>query len=440
MHEALNLVASPYGILAVAIFVLAYGFVIAEEFLHMYKSVPVLLASGILWCLVGFAVLGTPHLEEAREHFNHNFLDYTQILMFLMVAMCYINVLEERNVFSALRYKLVSSGWTLRKLFWLTGVLAFFISPVADNLTTALLMGAVVVSVGRGNVTFIAPACVNVVVAANAGGAFSPFGDITTLMVWQAGKVTFFEFFDLFVPSVIVWLIPALIMSFAIPNTKAAMDEGEQAVSMKPGAWTVMGLFLLTIATAVLGHNLFHYPPVFGMLFGLAYLKLFGHFLKIRATDDNPFDIMRHVQRLEWDTLLFFGGIILSVGALGFMGYLTILSEVAYGQWGNMSHDLSITLANSGVGVLSAIVDNIPIMFAVLQMEPAMSHGQWLLVTLTAGVGGSLLSVGSAAGVALMGTAKKHYTFFSHLKWSWAILLGYIAGIIVHRLLNAPLF
>jgi Na+/H+ antiporter NhaD/arsenite permease-like protein len=135
------------------------------------------------------------------------------------------------------------------------------------------------------------------------------------------------------------------------------------------------------------------------------------------------------MERAEWDTLMFFYGVILCVGGLGALGYLALVSESLY-------VGLGATWANVIVGVLSAIVDNIPVMFAVLTMLPEMSHEQWLLVTLTAGVGGSLLSVGSAAGVALMGQARGVYTFFAHLKWSWAIALGYAASIYAHILIN----
>jgi len=428
-----DLLSSWVGVSALSIFIVAYLFVMVEEYTKFRKSKPVLLAAGLLWLFVAIGVQGTPAAAEVHEHFRHTFLEYAEILLFLMVAMSYINVLEERRVFAALRSYLVRSGWSYRKLFWLTGTLAFFISPVADNLTTALLMGAVVVAVGGAYSKFIALSCINVVVAANAGGAFSPFGDITTLMVWQKGVVKFSEFFALFVPSLVVWFVPALIMSRFVSTEPTTAGEGEAAVSMKLGAKRMMLLFLLTIVTAVLGHNFLHMPPVYGMLFGLGYMKVFGYYLKIRSTEDGPFDVMHHVQRIEWDTLLFFYGIIMCVGALGYIGYLAELSQFAYGE-------LDHTVANVGVGILSAIIDNIPIMFAVLSMNPEMSHGQWLLVTLTAGVGGSLLSIGSAAGVALMGAAHGHYTFFSHLRWTPVIALGYGLGIWVHLVLNAHLF
>ena len=159
-----------------------------------------------------------------------------------------------------------------------------------------------------------------------------------------------------------------------------------------------------------------------GMMFGLGLLGLYSFYLQIThdsSVEDEKFDFFRKVSRAEWDTLLFFFGVILSVGGLGFIGYLTVVSEFLY-------IGLGPTMANSIVGVLSAIVDNIPVMFAVITMRPEMSIDQWLLVTLTTGVGGSLLSIGSAAGVALMGQARGYYTFFGHLKWTPVIFLSLI--------------
>jgi Na+/H+ antiporter NhaD/arsenite permease-like protein len=327
------------------------------------------------------------------------------------------------------------------------------LSPVADNLTTALLMSTVVMSVGGTNVAFVTVACINIVVAANAGGAFSPFGDITTLMVWQkGGLVEFFQFFLLVIPSLINWLIPAAIMSLTVANEIPVVET--QKAELKHGAWFVIGLFILTIIMAVCAHSFLHLPPVIGMMTGLGFLKLFGYYLKAKSRrlhdpgagalgvenygengNDKPghFDIFKKLARAEWDTLMFFYGVILCVGGLGTLGYLGLIS-------GFMYVDLGATKANILVGFLSAIIDNIPVMFAVLSMLPDMDTGQWLLVTLTAGVGGSMLSVGSAAGVAVMGQARGIYTFFSHLKWSWAILIGYAASIWVHFLVNGHLF
>jgi NhaD family Na+/H+ antiporter len=421
----------------------------AEEYTHLRKSKPVLFAAGIIWILIAYvyAQHDMPHAAEIA--IRHNILEYAELFFFLLVAMTYINALEERLVFQALRTKLISAGLSFRQLFWITGALAFLISPVADNLTTALLMCAVVMALGKGKPKFVALSCINIVVGANAGGAFSPFGDITTLMVWQKGIVSFSEFFSLFLPALTNWLVPAFIMAFAIEKDRPAGDG--TSVNMKRGGFIVMLLFLMTIATAVSFHNFLHLPPMTGMMMGLSYLKVYGYYLKKTHNktakgvvydsdkadellgDPVSFDIFKSVARAEWDTLFFFYGVILCVGGLGFIGYLGMVSHVMYGSWG-------ATSANVTVGLLSAIVDNIPVMFAVLTMHPEMSQGQWLLVTLTAGVGGSLLSIGSAAGVALMGQARGHYTFGIHLKWTPVIALGYAASILVHFLVNADKF
>ncbi len=443
--EIADLTRTGMGIFALILFVAAYAIVIMEEKLHLRKSKPVMVAAGIIWILVAlsYQALGKPN--HAHAAILGNLTEYAELFLFLLAAMTYINALEERNVFSSLRSWMVNKGFTLRTVFWMTGLLAFVISPVADNLTTALLMGAVAMAVGGTNKKFVIVACINIVVAANAGGAFSPFGDITTLMVWQKGKVEFFEFFAIFIPSVINWIIPAVCMSFTVSKEKPEVSDTE--VSMKLGARRIMILFLLTIVTAVSFHNFLHLPPAVGMMLGLGYLSFFAYWLKKAEyrllSGDNPldvtghqhatFDLFRKIAKAEWDTLLFFYGVILCVGGLGQFGYLAVTSNFMYNGLGH-------TTANVLVGILSAIIDNIPVMFAVLTMDPQMSHGQWLLVTLTAGVGGSLLSIGSAAGVALMGSARGVYTFGAHLKWSWAIALGYAASIAAHLLLNGKYF
>ena len=446
-HEPVDLTSSGLGFFAIVMFVFAYLLVMAEEFIHLRKSKPVMIAAGIIWGSIGYYYMQHGMPELAEHAVRHNLLEYAELMLFLLVAMTYVNSMEERRVFDALRSWLVNKGFGFRQLFWLTGILSFFISPVADNLTTALLMCAVVLAVGGTNTRFVSLSCINIVIAANAGGAFSPFGDITTLMVWQKGMVEFWTFFALFIPSVVNFVLPGIFMHFAIPNEKPTANS--DSVSMLRGAKRMMFLFLCTIATAVSFHNFLGLPPVIGMLTGMGYLQLLGFYLKKthykclnREPDIKeeghissavPFDIFSKVAQAEWDTLFFFYGVVLCVGGLGFLGYLSLASELMYSEWG-------ATNANITVGVLSAIVDNIPVMFAVLSMNPDMSTGQWLLVTLTAGVGGSLLSIGSAAGVALMGQAKGQYTFFSHLKWTPVIALGYAGSIAVHMWINGQYF
>ncbi|MEP6890545.1 MAG: sodium:proton antiporter NhaD [Nitrospirota bacterium] len=442
------------GYTALAVFLAAYVLVIVEENIDLRKSKPVMVAAGVIWILTAIAYASQHQSHAVAELLRHNLLEYAELLLFLLSAMTFINTMVERNIFTALQTRLVSFGLTFRAVFWLTGMLAFLISPVADNLTTALVMGAVVMAMGAGNRRFISRACINVVIAANAGGAFSPFGDITTLMVWQKGVVHFGDFFALFLPSLTNWLVPAALISITIPNEKPSART--EHVRVKYGGYLIVILFLVTIAGTVLMHHYLEMPPFLGMMTGLGVLKSYGYFLRRKelatwtetsALDGEndvsrrkllkpavkPFDVFISMKRVEWDTLMFFYGIMLCVGGLGALGYLASLSNLLYGTMG-------ATTANILVGVMSAVIDNIPVMFAVLSMSPDMSVGQWLLVTLTTGVGGSLLSIGSAAGVALMGQARGIYTFSAHLKWIWAIALGYAASIAVHLMMNSELF
>ena len=487
---ALDLTRHWAGYLGLFVFAVTYLTIMAEERLHIRKSQPVIMAAGVIWALIGLAYLRAGDTATAAEALRHSIAEYGELFLFILVAMTFVNTMEERQVFDALRAWLVRKRLSLRQVFWVTGVMSFFMSSQLDNLTTALVMGTVAVTVGRGHPRFVVLACINVVVSANAGGAWSAFGDITTLMVWQAGRAEFFDFYRLIVPSLVNWLIPAVCMSFAVPDGTPA--AGDEEVEMRRGALGVVGIFAVTIALAVSAYNLLRLPPVIGMTTGLGLLKFYGFYLHwteppraapshaagpaARAAAPEPaavggsmvaepfleprelvlagstdlpdrprdgggpldgfdpprrdaFDVYEVLRRSEWDTLMFFYGIILCVGGLAQIGYLAQLSAALYGGFGAVP-------ANVAIGVISAVIDNIPVMFAVLTMNPPMSLSEWLLVTLTAGVGGSLLSIGSAAGVALMGQARGIYTFGAHLRWTWAIALGYAASIWVHLLIN----
>ena len=438
--STLNLTDHWIGFVALFVFVAAYALVIVEEFTHLRKSKPVMLGAGIIWAIIAYQYSSSAMPQAAEEAVREFLVEFAELFLFLLAAMTYVNAMSERRIFDALRSWLVSRGYGYRQLFWVTGTISFFLSPFIDNLTTSLVMCAVVLAVGKDSPRFVSIGCVNIVVAANAGGAFSPFGDITTLMVWQRGFVEFQSFFALFIPSAVNYLVPATIMTWAIPGDRPNIVDN--SVAMKRGAKTIVFLFACTIATAVSFRSLLHLPPFLGMVTGLAYLKFFGYYLRrthvpVRSDtgdygelgDVRAFDSYREVARAEWDTLLFFFGVIMCVGGLSFIGYMELVAIYAYGELGP-------TVANILVGIISAVVDNIPVMVAVLQMNPDMDLLQWLLVTLTAGVGGSLLSVGSAAGVALMGQARGIYTFFSHLKWTPVIAVGYAFSIWVHLLVN----
>ncbi|MGE0713108.1 MAG: sodium:proton antiporter NhaD [Planctomycetota bacterium] len=431
----------PVGIILVAMFLVGYGLVMLETRIHVLKCLPTLLTGGLMWLVIAVVNRGDEKVEHA---FRHTLTEYAELLLFLLVAVTYVVVVRERGVFDALRAWLVKRGFSYKALFWITGWLAFWISPVADNMTTALILCSVVMAAAGGKSEFIVLCCINIVNAANAGGAFSPFGDITTLMAWQAKKVEFLQFFWLLPASLVMFLLPAALMSRFVPEGKPAAAESDEPAVLKRGARRVVALFGATICTAVLFHLLLHMPPMAGMMLGLGFLGIFAYYLQVSSKPDEDVDLFDMLVQaaFEADTFLFFYGVIMMVGALGFVGYLAMLSNGLYGS-------LGFSWANIAMGAISAIVDNIPIMFSVLGMNPAgMGLDEWLLVTLTCGVGGSMLSIGSAAGVALMGFAvrkddkgevqEKYYTFGSHLRWAPVLAIAYAVSIAVHLFAVVP--
>ena len=420
-HEAINLATTWVGWLSLAVFVIAYYFIATEEKYEVNKAKPALFAGTFMFMLIGiyYTINGMdPH--DLHNELEALILEIAEIFFFLLVAMTYIETLIERGIFDLMKFKLVSKGYTYKKLFWLTGLLAFFISPVADNLTTALILSTVLFTIDKKNLSFLVPGAINIVVAANAGGAWSPFGDITTLMAWTAGKGEFIDFLYLFPASVLGWGITAFLLSKSVPDGQPPFDAStEEKPVVQDGGMGVVYLGIATIVTAVLGHQFFHFPAMWGMMFGMAVLKLYS--VQLTKSGAHSFNIYVNMQKVENDTLLFFFGILSAVGALHFLGFLHYIHDL-YGMVGS-------TAANVGVGFLSAIVDNVPVMSAILKSSPTMGIDQWLLVTMTAGVGGSLISFGSAAGVGVMGRLHGIYTFGSHMKHAWTILVGYIVSI-----------
>ena len=423
MEETLNLAWTWVGIAALAVFVIAYYFIATEEKYEINKAKPALFAGTFMFMLIGiYYALNGMNVDPLHHEMKVLILEIAEIFFFLLVAMTFIETMIERNVFDVLKYKLVSKGYTYKKLFWLTGLLAFFISPVADNLTTALILSTVLFTIDKENKAFLVPGAINIVVSANAGGAWSPFGDITTLMAWTAGKGEFVDFLSLFPASIVGWVITAWLLSKVVPEGKPPFSEQtDKPEALKPGAKVIIWLGVFTIATAVLGHQFFHFPAMWGMMFGLSVLKLYSYSLK--HTEGESFDIFVNMQKVENDTLLFFFGILAAVGALHFLGFLHYI-VVLYDAIGP-------TAGNIGIGFISAIVDNVPVMSAVLKANPEMGLDQWLLVTLAAGIGGSMISFGSAAGVGVMGRLRGIYTFGSHMKYAWMIVVGYLVSMAI---------
>ncbi|WP_310440860.1 sodium:proton antiporter NhaD [Sulfurimonas sp.] len=420
-----NLTMTWIGFASLAIFMAAYYFVATEEKYHIDKAKPALFAGTFMFILVAFyyAINGMD-MNLVHTQVEHMILEIAEIFFFLFVAMTYIESMIHMGVFDRLKYNLVSKGYSYKKLFWLTGFLAFFISPIADNLTTALILSTVLITIERKNKEFLVPGAINIVVAANAGGAWSPFGDITTLMAWASGKGEFVDFLFLLPASIGGYVITAYLLSMFVPKEVPHFDaSSETKPEMMKGAEVVIGLGAFTVFAAVISHQVLHLPAMWGMLFGLSLLKLYAY--RLKKVHNSEFNVFHSIAKIENNTLLFFFGILAAVGALYFVGWLGVAAIV---------YDPSVlgpTWANIGVGFLSAIVDNVPVMSAILKANPDMGVDQWMLVTLTAGVGGSLISFGSAAGVGVMGKLPGIYTFGSHMKYAWTIFIGYAASVAI---------
>ncbi len=429
MHD-LNLATTWVGLVSLAFFIIGYYFIATEDKYRINKAKPALLAGTGIFMLIGlyFAIYGLDSkiLEKEVEHL---IVEISGIFFFLFVAMTYIEAMIDRGVFTTLRYNLVSKGYSYKKLFWVTGFLAFFISPVADNLTTALILSTVLITIDRDSKEFLVPSAINIVVAANAGGAWSPFGDITTLMVWVDGRASFTEFLFLFPSAFLGWGLTAFLLSRFIPKGTPPFNVNEEPATIEKGGKVIIGLFALTIILAIISHQVLDLPAMWGMMFGLAILKLYVYGLNESSSSSTRVNVFAWIAKVENDTLLFFFGILAAVGGLHFLGFLEYFTAL-YNQFG-------ATAVNIGVGFLSAVVDNVPVMSAVLKADPNMGSNpisiqeQWMLVTMTAGVGGSLISFGSAAGVGVMGKLHGIYTFTSHMKYAWTVLLGYILSVLI---------
>lgn len=418
-------------------FFISYILVILEEFIEIKKSKATIIASGIIWILVALIAIDENKQYILNELIKHNLLEYAELFLFLFVTMIYINTIKERKTFELLKYFFLKKNYSLKQIYWITGLSSFILSPIADNLTTALIMSSILISI-ENDKKFINLGCINIVIAANAGGVFSPFGDITTLMIWQKNIIEIKLFLKLLIPSIISFIIPSLIISLKIENKQPNKNFENKKPKLKFAGKTIIILFLITILISIILQNYLKIPAVIGMMTGLGFLQIIELISRNKA---EKLYISEQIKKIEWETLLFFYGIILCIGGIAAIGYLNDLSNYIYTELGkNLLQEYKQIPGNIIIGLLSAIVDNIPIMFSVLTMNPVMNDGEWLLVTLTTGIGGSILSIGSAAGIALMGQTNGMYTFFSHLKWSWAILIGYFLSIFAHIYLNNDLF
>jgi len=445
------------GYFAIAITVLAYAVAMTEDMHQLSKAKPMVLGSALIW----FAIFVYYSVEYGTAKniatvFQSNLTSYAELFLFITVSMTFLNSMTERGIFDALRIVLVNRKYSYRKLFWITGALAFLLSTVVSSLTVGLLMGYIILEIGKGQPKFVGLAGLNAVVAANAGGTMSPLGGISTFFVWQQNMLHFTEFFALTIPCIVNFLVPAAIMHFSVANICPTFPK--EKIVLKRGSKRVIFIFILTVAVTVLSNVFLDMPSIAGMMFGLAMLQFFSYYLiksegkfakvnhflteyhkKTYMDSQRGFDVFKCIAGVDWDTLLFFYGAMMIVGALNFLGYLDAMANFLFTE-------ISPTLANILIGLASSSIDNGTLMFAVLNMRPPFPVGQWLLLTLTLGVGGSLLAIGSAPGLHVLGLMKGNmkegegYTFTLHLRWMPAILLGFFASIATLFLINGGHF
>lgn len=420
--ESLNLCSTWAGIFCLVIFVAGYFVIALEHNFSINKAKPALFIGTLMFIVIA-AYLKISGID------NHQLIvalektvdEVSNIFFFLFVAMIFIQTLIERNVFEVIKAKIIQKKLSYKQIFWLTGAMAFFLSPLADSLTSALILATVIVTIEQHNKKFLILSAINITVAANAGGVFFPFGNITTLMAWTAGKGNVADFVSMLPASLTNWLMTATLLYLYLPKGSPEKNETIQAVDIKikKGGIKIIFLGVITIAGSVFLNSTVHLPVVWGMLFGLSLLQLYTYSLKMKRKEFVC--VFSSIAKIEHDTLIFFIGILSAVSALHFIGYLNQAVEVY-----NIFHP---TYVNVGVGFLSAIIDNVPVMSAVLKANPEMPMQQWMLLTLTVGVGGSLISFGSAAGVGVMGKMRGIYTFSGHLRYAWTVLVGYLSSI-----------
>ena len=415
--------------LFIAVFVLTYAAITLEHQLKLNKSAPALLGAGVLWSLYAL------HLGDNQaltQHLNESLVGTAQIIFFLMGAMTIVEVIDAHNGFDVITQRIQTKR--LSTLMWLVGTVSFFLSAVLDNLTTAIVMVSLMKKLlhEREDRLFFAGI---IVIAANAGGAWSPIGDVTTTMLWIGGQVTALGIMKtLFLPSVVAAVIPLAITAWLLRGQAVNAPAQRTGSTSKSAAFEGNLMFTLGLGILVLVpvfKTVTGLPPFMGILLGLGVLWLVGDLLhKSKVEEDKAHLTLAHaMSRIDLSSLTFFIGILLSVAVLE---HTHILSDLA--QWLN-EHVGRLDLIVLLIGFASAVVDNVPLVAASMGMYSMTDYPPdsfiWEFIAFCAGTGGSMLIIGSAAGVAAMGLEK--INFFWYVKHiSGLALAGYLAGALVY--------
>lgn len=414
----------------VTVFVIAYAAIALEHPLNVNKSASALLGAGLLWTI--YAVM-TGDVALVEEQLGHSLVDIAQIVFFLMGAMTIVEVIDSHDGFEVVTSRIRTTR--LPSLMWFIGIVTFFLSAVLDNLTTTIVMVSLVQKLLARRDDRLFFACI-VVIAANAGGAWSPIGDVTTTMLWIGGQITSMAIIQgVFLASAVNLVVPLLVVTWLIrgreviaPEASAKAAQGD-CTQFERNLMFFLGLGVLIAVPAF--KTITHLPPFMGILFGLGLLWLAGDLVHKHKDEETrqTLTIGHALSRIDLSSLVFFIGILLAVAILEHTQLLASLARWLDASVGRL--DVIVTL----IGLVSAIVDNVPIVAAAmgmysLEQYPA-DHFLWEFLAYTAGTGGSILIIGSAAGVAAMGLER--IEFFWYVKRISALaLLGYLAGAAVY--------
>lgn len=410
------------SILAISIFIAGYFLITLEHKVRLNKSAIALVTGTLLWVLV--SLQPNAHFENELIHAGAEIFG---LVVFLLAAMSLVEILVHYRFFDVVRGKIFKLGLNEKKQFLVISVITFFLSAVVDNLTCTIVMIQIARNFFKG--TNLLRSAAGVVIAANAGGAFSPIGDVTTIMLWLANKFTALEIITRgFLPSLAMLITTTAVMYPQITNTQ---DDTKDEIVTKFGKSEkiviagVFGSFFLPVIFNQIG-----LPPYLGLILGLGIVWIIiDLFKQIRPKLTHlEASIEEFIKKTDIPSLKFFIGILLAVSALGSLGILEAASQLLYGGDESVSR---VVLGNIGLGVLSAIVDNVPLTAIAIDILPSVSASLWVLLALTVGTGGSLLIVGSAAGVIAMGMVRE-LNFVNYIKYAFIpALLGYLAAVTV---------
>jgi Na+/H+ antiporter NhaD/arsenite permease-like protein len=408
-------------------FVIGYIIITLEHHWRVNKSITATALAAILWA--GIALSGADHdlVESAIHHLSG---ETFSLIVFLLAAMTLVEVLVHYRFFDLLRVKLFSLGLKDSAQLVLISGIAFILSAIIDNLTTTIVMVQIARRFFRGKNLLIAAG--SIVIAANAGGAFSPVGDVTTIMIWLAGKFTALEIILWgFLPSLAIYLVSMLLMLRQIEgDTKDDTPTTFETVSLTSSEKVVIGTTFASFTLPPLAHFV-GLPPFMGLLFGVGIVGLliawFSHTSETKESHLSM-EIEKLLAKLDITSLLFFIGILFAVGALGFLGILDQISNYVFGE---NPADSRLIAGSILLGAVSAILDNIPLTAAALDILQTTDFRIWVLLAICVGTGGSMLIIGSAAGVVAMGMVKE-LSFSQYVKIAaLPAAAGYVAGIIV---------